>query len=37
MFALHANLVEIAMLCKAMKLERCNSVNFIFLTAEKLL
>ena len=37
MFALHAYLVEIAMLCKAVRLERCDSIDFIFSNAETLL
>ena len=35
--SLHANLVEIAMLRLAVRLERCNSIDFIFLNAETLL
>ena len=36
-FALHAYLVELAMLCQAINLERCTSIDFIFLNAETLL
>ena len=36
-FALHAYLVEIAILRLAVRLERCNSIDFIFLNAKTLL
>ena len=36
-FSLHAYLVEIGMLCYAVRLERCNSIDFMFLNAETLL
>ena len=35
--SLHAYLVEIAMLRLAVRLERCNAIDFIFLNAKTLL